>query len=161
MSTQELTLRRATSDDAPAIRALVNEAYRPLGEMGLNFTGVSQDEETTRRRMEGRDAWLLYRADELVGTITLRARSPDGDQPHLYVNQMAVRPDLQGRGLGTYLLKFAEREAMRLGLGRVRLDTALPASHLVRFYASRGFAELRRVHWKEKTYESIVMEKRL
>lgn len=161
MKTEELALRLATADDAAAIRALVNEAYRPLAEMGLNFTGTYQDEATTRERMRDRDVWLWYRGSELAGTITLDARVRENFAPHLYVNQMAVRPGLQRLGLGKRLLELADAEACRRGLDRVRLDTAVPARHLVRFYAARGFVEIARTRWAGKTYESVVLETRL
>src|SRR5206468_10744057 len=55
----DTSVRRATDDDVPPLTRLINAAYRPLGEMGLNFTGVSQDEATTRMRMNGCEVFVI------------------------------------------------------------------------------------------------------
>ena len=53
MPPTQITFRKATDDDVAALRRLVNSAYQPLGEMDLNFTGVTQDEDWLRRRRRG------------------------------------------------------------------------------------------------------------
>ncbi len=143
------------------LRRLLNEAYRELGEMGLNFTAVDQDEETTRRRISDAEAYLVYRGGALVGTVTLRERRPADDVPHLYLTQLAVRPGFRRLGLGSYLMDLAEREALARGLDRVRLDTAMPATHLLSFYEKRGYRAMREAQWRGKSYRSVIMEKRL
>ena len=64
-------IRRATTDDVSAIRRLVNDAYRELEDLGLNFTGTYQDEQTTFERMQGAEVYLLYRQNELVASINI------------------------------------------------------------------------------------------
>lgn len=161
MSSEGIAFRRATDDDVPALRRLVNAAYRPLGEMGLNFTGVAQDEATTRARMAGHEVYLAEREGRVIGTVSLQRRDRRGLPPHLYVNQLAVDPALQGHGLGSRLMDLAERRAIELGLNRVRLDTAIPAEHLVRWYGGRGYVAVGEAQWRGKTYRSVIMAKSL
>ena len=63
-----LQVRLAGELDVPALRLLVNAAYRQLADMGLNFTGTYQDEQVTRERMQGREVYLVFREQELVGS---------------------------------------------------------------------------------------------
>lgn len=128
--------------------------------MGLNFTGVTQDEETTRRRMQGRDVFVIERDEGLVGTVSLSVRDEDGVR-FGYVNLLAVDPSERRHGLGAELMAVAERRAKELGLDRVRLDTAIPATHLVRWYTARGYAPVAEAQWEGKTYRSVIMEKRI
>lgn len=155
-----LTLRLATDDDVPAIRLLVNAAYRELADLGMNYTGTYQDERITRERMQGRDVWLAFADNRLVATISIDVREQNG-RPTLYIGQFAVAPDLKRQGIGAYLMDHVERIAHERGLTRLGLDTATKAHHLVRFYTSRGFRTVEQVHWEGKTYESYIMEKDL
>ena len=154
-----ITIRAATDDDVPALRRLVNAAYRVLGDMGLNFTGVTQDETTTRERMKDHEVYVAELDGRLMGTVSLQARRPADGLPHLYVHQLAVDPSLQRQGLGSRLTALAEARAAELGLRAVRLDTAIPAEHLVRWYAKRGYVPVDERQWRGKTYRSVVMEK--
>ena len=142
------------------LRRLINSAYRALGDLGLNFTGVDQDEEITRRRMQTGEVFVLEQEGRLIATVSVRVKETNG-VPHLYVNQLAVEPAHQRRGIGGQLMVFAEDEARRRGLTSVQLDTAIPAVHLLRWYRKRGYATLGEVQWDGKLYRSIVLEKRL
>lgn len=70
---------------------------------------------------------------EVVGCVLFH---PEGEgQGRLF--QMAVRPDLQGRGLGARLVRHLE-EALRLrGVTRVHLHAR---AHVAPFYARLGYA---------------------
>ncbi len=59
-----------------------------------------------------------------------------------YVDEFCIRPDRQGRGLGTLLLKEIEKAIKDLGLTQLFLQTesTVPAYH---FYRKNGFNELK------------------
>lgn len=152
-------IRRAVSTDAPTLRALLNSAYRPLAEAGMNFTAATQDEERTRGFIEAREVYVIERAGELVGTITLRDRVDQAGTRHIYINGLAVCPDRQGQGLGRALLHFAEGVARERGVATLRLDTAKPATDLIELYTRAGYRIFGERHWQGKTYDSVIMEK--
>ena len=57
---------------------------------------------------------------------------------HLMIESLALLPAHQGRGLGQWMLAFAEQRARGLGLPELRLYTnALMARNLVLYAASR------------------------
>lgn len=154
-------VRLATDADVPELRKLVNAAHRVLGDMGLNFTGVDQDEEITRRRMRDREVYVIDADGVLIGTVSVAIKHPEGDAPHAYVNQLAVAPSHQRRGVGSELMTLAEDRARQLGMRTVRLDTAVPAQHLTRWYEVRGYAKVGEAQWAGKTYRSVILEKGL
>lgn len=153
-------VRLAEESDVPALRCLVNAAYRQLADMGLNYTGTYQDEAITRRRMVGREVVVVCGQQQLLGTISLEVRQlPEWDV--LYISQFAVSPVHQRQGIGQGLLALAEQRASELGLAALRLDTAVPATHLVALYQRCGYQVIEEVHWPDKTYNSYILEKRL
>jgi len=150
--------RRATDDDVPALTRLINAAYRALGETGLNFTGVSQDEATTRARMKACEVFVIERQERLVGTVKMRIRGADGIR-FAELTQLAVDPAQQHGGLGTRLVGLVEQRAIELGVDRVRLDTAIPAGDLVRWYERQGYAAIGEIQREGKNYRSVILEK--
>lgn len=159
MQSSELTFRLATDADVPALRKLVNVAYQELADIGLNFTGTYQDEAITRERMQGKEVLLAFMQTELVGTLSFSVRDQDDGHTVLYLGQFAVAPERKRQGIGRQLLYRAEERAKQLGLNRLRLDTAMPATHLVQLYKSHGYGIISQVKWEGKTYESLIMEK--
>lgn len=156
----DFPVQLATEADVPALRLLVNAAYRQLADMGLNFTGTYQDERVTRERMQGREVYLICIEHELVGTISLHSEQ-QAERQVLYITQFAVAPTHQRQGIGAHLLQLAERRAKELGLAALQLDTAAPATHLVAMYRKAGYQVIREVQWEGKTYKSYIMEKQL
>jgi ribosomal protein S18 acetylase RimI-like enzyme len=143
-------LRRATVDDLPAIKAVIDAAYtkylarmpKPPGPM-LRDYGPSVAQGTT---------WVT--GSPVTAVITLYP----GDD-HLLIENVAVHPSAQGRGLGRALMGFAEQEAARLGFTRVTLYTHEVMTENQAIYARLGYTEVERR--AEDGYRRIYMEKRL
>ena len=132
-----MTFRQAKSADAEAVRTLTRAAYAkwvPL--IGREPKPMTADYE---RAVSEHVIDLCERGDEVLGLVEM-IMQPD----HLLIENIAVRPDQQGRGLGDILLKRAEDRARSLGVGETRLYTnALFAANRA-FYAKRGYSEFRR-----------------
>ncbi len=112
----KVELRTATSADVGAIAALTREAYAkwvPI--VGGEPLPMKADyaHAITVHRFD-----LLFDAGMLAGLIETFARGP-----HLQIENVAVRPALQGRGHGRRLLAFAEQLALSSGLSATRLYT--------------------------------------
>ncbi len=127
-----LELRRAGAADAAAARDLTREAYAkwvPL--IGREPKPMAADyDQAVRRHLID----LLYVDDELAGLIEI---IPESD--HTLIENLAVSPAFQGRGLGQYLLSHAEALTASLGHGEIRLYTNKRFVANVAFYLKRGY----------------------
>jgi ribosomal protein S18 acetylase RimI-like enzyme len=147
--------------DIPAIRLLVNAAYKELGEMGLNYTATYQDEAITRDRIKKGRAFVLEKNDEIIGTALFAVENYFTERKSGYVSQLAIKPTLKRSGLGTVLMNFCEDLAIEDGLEAIQLDTAKPALHLVNWYQKQGYRIVGETRWEGKTYDSWIFEKEL
>jgi ribosomal protein S18 acetylase RimI-like enzyme len=145
-----LALRPATAADLPAIKAIIDASYakyltrmdKPPAPM-LRDYGPSVADGTT---------WVA--GAPVTAVLTLYPRAD-----HLYVENVAVDPGAQGRGLGRALMTFAEQEAARRGLSRMALVTHEVMTENQAIYARLGYTEVERRC--EDGYRRIYMEKTL
>ncbi len=157
----------SASDSIVELTALLHRAYARLAAMGLNYTAVDQDSETTVRRAGLGTCLVAELGGRLVGTLSVHGPMPESPCPRYrrpdvaVLEQFAVDPDVQGRGIGRALLAEGERRAASRGAAEALLDTAKPAEHLIRLYEGLGWGIVETVRWEGKTYESVVMAKRV
>jgi GNAT superfamily N-acetyltransferase len=132
-----LPLRRALAADAAAVRALTRAAYAKWVPV-INREPLPMIADYDRAVAEHRiDLW--EEDGELLALIEL---APKAD--HLLVVNVAVRPDQQGKGLGSALLEHADDIARSLGFTEVRLYTNAAFTANIALYARRGYEEFRR-----------------
>src|SRR5690242_21057967 len=125
-------LRRAAAGDLPAIRAVIDAAYaryltrmdKPPAQMSRGYGPLVQAGMT----------WVT--GSPITAVLTLCPRDD-----HLYVENIAVDPSAQGRGLGRALMAFAEQQAARRNLGRMALVTHEAMTENQAIYARLGYAE--------------------
>jgi len=143
-------LRRATADDLPAIRAVIDAAYaRYLPRMDKPPAPMSRDYGPS---VEDGTTWVT--GYPVTAVLTLYPR-----EDHLYVENIAVDPSAQGHGLGRALMEFAEQEAARRRLSRMALVTHETMTENQAIYARLGYVEIERR--AEDGYRRIYMEKPL
>ena len=125
-------LRRATSADVEAIRGVCREAYAKwIPRIGREPLPMTADYQAAieRHRFD-----LILQDGALVGLIQT---VDEGDQ--LLIENLAVAPAFQGRGLGRRLLAHVEALALGLGRSRVRLYTNERFDENVGLYQSLGY----------------------
>jgi ribosomal protein S18 acetylase RimI-like enzyme len=143
-------LRRATADDLPTIRAVIDAAYaRYLTRMDKPPAPMLRDYGPS---VEAGTTWVT--GSPITAVLTLCPRDD-----HLYVENIAVDPSAQGRGIGRALMEFAELEAARRGLRRMALVTHEAMTENQAIYARLGYVEIERR--SEDGYRRIYMEKPL
>jgi predicted N-acetyltransferase YhbS len=157
----------ASGDSFEALTALLHRGYARLAAMGLNYTAVDQDPETTRERATRGTCLVAESGGRLVGTVSWwrggpledceRYRDPSG----AILGQLAVEPSLQRRGVGAALMAEAERGARGSGAAVALGDTAEEATHLVAWYERMGWRVVGHERWPGKTYRSVILEKAL
>ena len=135
-----ITMRRALPEDAPAIRDLTRAAYakwvpiigrEPLP-MAADYVAAMQN-----HRID-----LLYLDGTLAALIEL---SPESD--HLMIENVAVLPAYQGRGLGHSLMAHAEQVAASMGHAMITLYTNKLFAENVELYRKLGYRIDREESW--------------
>ncbi|MDQ0376456.1 GNAT family N-acetyltransferase [Amycolatopsis thermophila] len=124
--------RRATPEDADAIRDLVHAAYEKWVDLIHREPLPMQTDyrqAVTTHRID-----LLYEDDRLVALIEM---IPAVD--HLLIENVAVRPADQGAGYGRLLMRHADLLAQSMGLPGVRLYTNSKFTENIRFYRRLGY----------------------
>ncbi|MFB9969246.1 GNAT family N-acetyltransferase [Pseudoroseomonas cervicalis] len=91
-------------------------------------------------RIAANEAWV-WDAGGLLALLVLERRAD-----HLWLDNIAVAPEAQGRGLGRRLIRFAVAEAQRLGLPELRLLTNAAMAGNLALYPRLGFTEVARRH---------------
>lgn len=128
----DIHLRRAGPGDAAAVRALTRAAYAkwvPL--IGREPKPMTADYE---RAVREHRIDLLYVGADLAGLVET---IEEGDA--LLVENVAVAPAHQGRGLGARLMGHAEDLARALGCARIRLYTNQRFAENIRLYQRLGY----------------------
>lgn len=156
------------SDSLEQLTDLIHRAYAPHLAHGLRFVGTHQTVQVTAERIASGHAFVATAHDELIGTVTVRPPQPQSSAP-LYrdpltwsFSQLAVAPELKGRGLGRALHDAAVQFALQSGAQTMMLDTAAPAKGLIARYESWGYRIVGRADWRPKTnYESVLMSRAL
>jgi ribosomal protein S18 acetylase RimI-like enzyme len=125
-------LRRAVASDAPAIRALAREAYAkwvPL--IGREPKPMTAD---YAEAVRGHRIDLLHLEGALAALIETIAEAD-----HLLIDNVAVSPAFQGRGLGRKLMAHAEQIAVSSGFGEIRLYTNKLFTQNIELYRRLGY----------------------
>ena len=147
-----VTVRRASLADVPALYVVVHEAYLlyvpRIGRMPAPMTA-----DYTEAVRSGQ-AWVAVADGEVVGLLVLVAC-----QGYLLIENIAVRPSAQRRGIGARMLVLAEDEARGHGLGEIRLYTNEGMTENLAYYPRHGYVETHRA--EEDGFRRVFFSKRL
>jgi GNAT superfamily N-acetyltransferase len=126
-------IRPAVLEDAAGIRALTRAAYAKWAVLiGREPLPMQADYE---RAVAEHTIDLLVVDGALAGLLETILR-PD----HLWIENVAVAPEQQGRGLGRLLLNHAERRAVQAQRPEIRLMTNRAFAANLQLYAKRGYS---------------------
>lgn len=144
----DVTIRRATVADLPAIVALV-QAVVPLMNAAGNYQWTSEypNEAVFRQDIERQHLWVATLGDQLAGIAALTQDQDteyadadwDAAEPALVTHRLAVSPTAQGHGVAQALLAQAEHEARALGLRTLRVDTNSENTATQRLFPKLGY----------------------
>lgn len=144
--------RKARPEDAAAITALVHAAYTPWIAVIGAVPGPMRDDYSKLIETE----WVGV-SEDAVGIFKVMVLIGQGDA--LLIDNMAVRPDLQGKGWGRRMLDDADLIAREAGFLRLRLYTHEKMASNIALYERHGYTITRRV--TERGLNRVYMEKAL
>ncbi len=129
-----MTIRQAVPGDLDRVKDCARQAYGLyVPRMGKEPAPMVADFEAQIRAGK---LHVVELESKVAGFVVFY---PRGD--HLHVENVAVQPDAQGKGIGKALLGFAEDEARRLGLPAVELYTNVKMVENQAFYPALGYVE--------------------
>ncbi|KAJ5496550.1 Acyl-CoA N-acyltransferase [Penicillium fimorum] len=148
------TLHKATVEDIPTIKAMIDAAYsKYIERIGKPPAPMTQDWDGVIRTHQ---VLILRDNERIVGSITFRE---DKQTNSLKLNNVVVDPKVQSRGYGSYMIKYAEMEGQKQGLSSVTLFTNVKMFENLGYYPKLGFTETeRRV---EDGFERVYFYKKL
>jgi ribosomal protein S18 acetylase RimI-like enzyme len=130
-----LTLQSASEKDIDTLLELERSVSGP------NTYSPTLEKEEWEEELKSGSVFLIKNGDEIVGNISYENKGPD----HLYISGIAVRPEFQGRGLGTQALKQILDQHSEVS--RIDLVTH-PDNPALKLYESLGFT----VESREENY---------
>ncbi|KAJ4206932.1 hypothetical protein NW759_014122 [Fusarium solani] len=152
----ELTLERATSQDVPAIKAIVDAAYtKYIERIGKPPAPMTTDYEEV---LQSHDAFVLRRKEDnvIVGSIVLGHQQ---GSDAVKINNLVVDVTAQGRGYGGVLMRYAADFAKSRGCSALELFTNVKMWENLGLYAKMGFVETERK--TDEGYERVYFRKDL
>ncbi|HJU18312.1 MAG TPA: GNAT family N-acetyltransferase [Stellaceae bacterium] len=144
-------IRPAQPADRAAVEAVVEAAYSVYVARIGKKPGPMLDD--YGRLIGGGAVSVFAETDGAVAGILVLLPKPD----HLLLDNIAVCPERQGRGIGRALIAFAESEARRRGYREIRLYTHEKMTENIALYQRLGFVEAGRGH--EAGYDRVFMRK--
>ena len=132
-----LSLRPATPADAPMLAELVAAAYgHYVARLGGPPRPMTDDYAEVVRRSR---VTVAERGGEIVGLIVLGV-----DDEGFFIDNVAVDPSHQGRGVGRALLEHAELAASSAGFDSIYLYTHERMTENLALYSRTGYVEYER-----------------
>ena len=126
--------RLAGADDLAFVRDATFAAYSPyLPVLGAMPGPVYADHAAAIALGQ---VWLVRDGGADVGLMVLEAAAD-----HLMIESLVLLPDHQGRGLGRWMLGFAEDRARQAGVPELRLYANVLMTRNIGIYRRAGFVE--------------------
>ena len=129
-----MSLRRAEPADASAVRELTRAAYAkwvPVSGCEPLPMTADYNQAVSRHIID-----LHEECGELSALIEMVVETG-----HLLIENIAVRPDQQGKGIGDRLVRHAEAVATSFNLREIQLYTNAAFVSNIVFYKKRGYQE--------------------
>ena len=125
-------IRQATSEDVHEVERVVAAAYEPWIAV-LGGRPIPMDADYAALVDEGTVS--LVETEGAIAAVLVLEHHDD----HLLLENVAVDPGAQGRGLGSHLLAHVEEEARARALPEVRLYTNVLMASNIAWYERHGF----------------------
>ncbi|MEZ5658769.1 MAG: GNAT family N-acetyltransferase [Burkholderiaceae bacterium] len=146
------SIRSAQPEDVDAVEACVYAAYAPwIPVIGTRPGPMLED---YRAVLFTRQVFVAEVGDAIVGVLVL-AKSTDG----FLLENIAVRPEMAGRGVGRILLSLAEREAVAQGYRSIILYTHEKMTRNIALYERAGYVRVD--ERREGPFSRVYMRKSL
>jgi ribosomal protein S18 acetylase RimI-like enzyme len=152
MQAERWHIRRARQADVAEITTCVAAAYRRyISRIGKPPGPILDD---YCRVVQQHQVFVAEESERVIGVLVLI-----GKKGGILMDNVAVHPEHQGRGLGRQLIQAAETRALEQGFEYLGLYTHERMTENIEMYKRFGYAETKRCF--EKGYRRVYMKKKL
>ena len=129
-----------TSYDYKDVVDLLHEAFQERLAQGLKYTCSTMTEEQFRNRTANGIVYVAIDDETgLCGTATLTIKTDKNGVKYGYYEYNGIRSDMKGKGIGTMLYIYIERESVKNGCEYLISDTSTQATSAVKYHLKNGF----------------------
>ncbi|SFJ77157.1 GNAT family N-acetyltransferase [Thermoflavimicrobium dichotomicum] len=153
--------RLATLEDAEELLDVTLRAYEPIRQLGIRFPAATANIELVQDNITNNDCYVLEKDGSIIATVTVAALEEVKEVTDLpFIWWFAVDPAYKGKGFGTKLLSWVEKNIIRdtLKAPAVTLATAERHPWLVPMYERKGYERFYEV---DKEGEKIVFMRKI
>lgn len=166
-----MELIKATEQDLRELLVLYRRTAEHMEDGGLRHWhwGVYPSEELIREDVRCGRMYIERQDGKLVAAVVVEEEQEaeyravewtGGIRPGQF-HRLAVKPSMQGMGLGGGVLDDVQQMLRRRGCDCVRCDTSTENARAIRLYEKMGFRRCGRIHWEGATYENVCFDKPL
>lgn len=151
--TAALRIDLCKAQDAEIVHRLTQAAFGGLAALDPPSGADRETVAAVRRDLETHGGALARAGARPVGCLRFAA-----EHGHLHVRRVAVLPELQGKGIGRELMRWAENHAAAKGLPEVTVGVRLALPANLAFYKRLGYevvAEHAHVGYDRPTWVSL------
>ena len=131
---REVEVVRSDKRDAAVVHVLTQAAFRHYDILDPPSGALKETVDSVRRDLEAGGGAVAFLGSAPVGCLRFEAAAG-----RFHVRRVAVKPELQGRGIGRTLMTWAEVEAARRGLAYVTVGVRLSLPANLAFYRRLGY----------------------
>lgn len=131
-------VKRATTDDIPAIIKITKDAFLKYCEMaGLdyNIEALQETFDDVKHDIETKEVYVVFIDDEPVGAVRIEIL----ENHEAYLSRFAVKSTQRNNGIGKILMSVVDKVMKENDIHFLRLHTGSHVTPLIRFYYGRGF----------------------
>ena len=132
----EVFIRKIEERDYPSVLDIWN---KEIGNSYFTVENFSSHHDRFKQS-ENHNAFVAELGDRIVGIVYIMRCSPwsvDGD--YFWIQGIAVKNDVQGKGIGTKLLKYIEKYGKENGVEYITLNTGVKRIDAHAFYEHNGY----------------------
>lgn len=130
-------IRPARHVDLPAIHHIITACYAPYIDVMGQKPGPMLDDYTAH--IDAGHLWVATQSDQVVALIVLIPQSAT-----MLLDNIAVAPAAQGRGLFRHLMQFGEDQAQQQGFDTITLYTHAKMTRNLTLYPKLGYVQTHR-----------------
>lgn len=150
-------IRGAVASDAADLAAVYRNAYRENRELGFPAKAEHATERDVAEWISEHRVYVATVDGDVVGSVRLEETGAD----RVKLSRLAVHDRWKGEGIGSRLVEFAEDAMCECGYAFIWLTTPGEHPYLPDFYRRLGYEETGVYPLEYRSYDEIIVEKRL